>query len=396
MEDFTSDNVKQALEQLGEKIRQDRDLCANFQMLRSILGDFAALNLKLKNIMLVAAEEHIHEEIIDNEKLGKDDILSFAKKLVARSNLHELEAVNAVGAWFVVLGKCNPEDVIHVLDKKSTMLSKSCAKKKRFKIVLSLLIISYIVSIFYCCHLARGYYSSYDSFKFSQCAKGDIVYFGRYPQSESSPEPIQWIVVSNDGDTSTLLSLVCLDSMPFHDKFESVTWENSLIRKWLNTDFIDRAFNENEKKCLAPCRQPNVGNPVTGIPGGGATLDPVFLLSVQEVDSLLEPTWNKAETTAFVEQKGIEFLDNIYCCYWLRTPGNNLYNAAAVLPQGQIDYNGRFCCNAHPVRPAVRLKSHFKVKYPHKQTIIDETEWTITDYDKQFRYRKVLQRPEHE
>ena len=387
MEDFTSDNVKKALEQLSEKIRKDRDICFNVQNLKSALSDLNYLDLKFKNILVLTVEDHIPEEIIDDETLSKDDILRFSKKLVSRGGLRELEAINAIGAWFIVLGKCTPEDVLHVLDKKSTRSGKSCTRKKRFVIVLSFLIISYIFSIWYLTSLARGYYSSYESFKYSQCAKGDIVYFGRYPQSESSPEPIQWIVVSNDGDTSTLLSLVCLDSLRFHDKFEPVTWENSLIRKWLNTEFIDKAFNDDEKKCLAPCFQPNVGNPVTGIPGGGATMDPVFLLSVQELDSFLDHEWKKAETTAYIEQKGIEHLDSIYCCYWLRTPGNNLYNAASVLPQGQIDYNGLFCCNSHPVRPAVRLKSHFKMKYPHKQTIIDESLILNVSYSKFILYK---------
>ncbi len=390
MEDFTSDNVKQALEQLGEKIRQDRDLCLNFQRLRSILGDFVALDLKFKNIMLVAAEEHIHEEIIDNEKLGKDDIFSFAKKLVSRSSLHEMEAIKAVGAWFVVLGKCTLTDVIHVLEKKSTISGKTGVNRKRFWISLTVLIIIYAISIYTCVKIAQGYYASFVTFKFGQCAKGDIVYFGRYPQSDSSPEPIQWIVISNDGDTTTLLSLVCLDSMCFHDKFEPVAWENSRIRKWLNTEFIEKAFNDNERKCLVPCFQRNIGNIVTGLSGGGTTHDAVFLLSIREIMSFSDPSWTKAETTAYVEQKGLEYLDDIYCCYWLRSPGNNLYNSAVVLPQGQIDYNGRFCCVSHPIRPVVRVKSHFKVLFPDKQTIIDEDQWTINDFDKQFRFRKIL------
>ena len=47
-------------------------------------------------------------------------------------------------------------------------------------------------------------------------------------------EPIKWRVLQKDGDQALLLSDRALDDQRYHSDYESVTWETSTIRSWLN------------------------------------------------------------------------------------------------------------------------------------------------------------------
>ena len=81
----------------------------------------------------------------------------------------------------------------------------------------------------------------------------DTIKFGKYEQDnnlENGPEDIEWIIVQikNDKKSVTLMSKYILDYMEYqHDDIEDKTWETSDIRKFLNGDFYDEAFNEEEK-----------------------------------------------------------------------------------------------------------------------------------------------------
>ena len=75
----------------------------------------------------------------------------------------------------------------------------------------------------------------------------ETVFFGSYPYGEDGTEkPIEWIVLAKDGGKTLLLSRYLLDRVPYNDKSENVSWENCFIRKWLNEEFISKAFNDEE------------------------------------------------------------------------------------------------------------------------------------------------------
>ena len=85
---------------------------------------------------------------------------------------------------------------------------------------------------------------------------GDIVTFGHYPQSASGNDstPIEWIVLETDGNNNALLLSKCvLDCQPFHTdtpelEWRDATWETCSLRTWLNTDFMNTAFNVDEQQ----------------------------------------------------------------------------------------------------------------------------------------------------
>lgn len=78
-------------------------------------------------------------------------------------------------------------------------------------------------------------------------AAGSCVTFGRYPQNNGEkPEPIEWQVLDNDGREALLLSRCGLDCQPFHHDDSDVRWRDCDLRKWLNNDFLNKAFTSDE------------------------------------------------------------------------------------------------------------------------------------------------------
>ena len=85
-----------------------------------------------------------------------------------------------------------------------------------------------------------------------ELSRFDKVTFGNYPQiSMGFDAPIEWYVINVEGNKVQLLSVYCLDSMPFHNKNEEVTFRSSDIYRWLNGSFRERAFNADEQAMLA-------------------------------------------------------------------------------------------------------------------------------------------------
>ena len=68
-----------------------------------------------------------------------------------------------------------------------------------------------------------------------QGAQADNIYFGNYFQSNgATKEPVKWRVLSNSDGKLFLLSDQNLDVFQYHTDWESVTWEKSTMRSWLN------------------------------------------------------------------------------------------------------------------------------------------------------------------
>ena len=92
-------------------------------------------------------------------------------------------------------------------------------------------------------------YAFIDSLK--TLGPGDVVTFGRYEQDnnlENGPENIEWEICSIIDNVICLESKYVLDFKYIHpDRDKAVLWENSYIREWLNNDFYNQAFNDDEK-----------------------------------------------------------------------------------------------------------------------------------------------------
>ncbi len=97
---------------------------------------------------------------------------------------------------------------------------------------------------------------------------------------------------------------------------KSETWDISGIRTWLNEDFYNEAFTDEEKDAIYTTTVVTPGNDELGIAGIPDTEDKVFLLSAEEVNTYLAD-----------EEGGIHYrcLDEWGKAgmWWLRSPGTS-------------------------------------------------------------------------
>lgn len=200
----------------------------------------------------------------------------------------------------------------------------------------------------------------------------DCIYFGNYPQSDSTgetTEPIKWRVLSVEGDTALLLADKNLDCKQFYTEDSEITWENSTLRTWLNTDFLNAAFSSSEQAAIPDTVVSDQGNPTSGRSGGNDTTDKIFCLTYADTlkpeygfpeDYSLFSETRRGLNTAYAIAQGAwtstdeAWHDNGW--WWLCSPGDTAVRAAGVRASGNTDEVGfGFSTNDNAVRPALRI-----------------------------------------
>ncbi len=173
---------------------------------------------------------------------------------------------------------------------------------------------------------------------------GSHVIFGRYPQSAQKPEPIRWQVLEIIDNKALLISDKLLDCKKYNERMIASTWETSSLREWLNTTFLETAFNESERKKLCKARNQNLSNPKYGTDGGNITDDYVFCLSIGQAEKYFSSDKVRAAfPTAFARKNG-GYVSSDYGTgwWWLRSPGIGKANAASVFTYGSVSEDGHY------------------------------------------------------
>ena len=237
--------------------------------------------------------------------------------------------------------------------------------------------------------------------------QADNIYFGTYQQSSAGStepdgtegvdwiksdtankngqdpyyyiDPVKWRVLSNASGQLFLLSDQNLDVFQYHTDYESVTWEKSTMRSWLNgygashntgdssgTDytgdnFIGAAFSEKEQKAIAETTVVNDDN--GSIEGGNTTTDKIFLLSIAEANNgsyFANDSSRIATNTAYVAGGGKigGYVNGVGEAdyWWLRSPGKYDDLAADVTHKGGVfSYGLNVYGENLAVRPAFNL-----------------------------------------
>ena len=155
-----------------------------------------------------------------------------------------------------------------------------------------------------------------------------MITFGNY-----GGEDIDWIVLDENEDGMFIVSEKILDEKEFNPEVNDLTWEESELRKWLNDDFINLAFNSDEKERILKTNIKNLDNPeVFYAKGGNDTDDYVFLLSFDEIYRLFDNDDDadlRAGATKYAVENGTRPAENNCCFWWLRTPGSSDRNGVA-------------------------------------------------------------------
>lgn len=210
---------------------------------------------------------------------------------------------------------------------------------------------------------------------------GDYVTFGRYEQDnilENGPEPIEWLVLDIKDGKAFLLARYGLDRHQYHTEAMingdikrpmTITWEMCDMREWLNNEFINVAFTNEEIQSIVLTL---ITNPPSkyGYDGGDDTWDKVFLLSGEETKKYLgEEVWinkeikycnDKAYTkpTAYAIAQGVEAAHyRIWydgnCQWWVRTLGKGTNWAGMISFDGGYNVGGRYVDAGLAVRPVI-------------------------------------------
>ena len=192
--------------------------------------------------------------------------------------------------------------------------------------------------------------------------EGDCVEFGSYYQENSSEKtPIEWLVLKKIDARVLLISRYALDCQKYHHEKADMTWENCGLRKWLNGEFLKKAFTASEQEKIVTTKIENDNNPKYGTSGGNSTEDRVFCLSLAEAESLFnDNTPRKCVPTPYAVEKGVEgdsreLIEGRACCYWwLRSPGKHQIYASFVFADGALGPGGSIVNgDINAVRPAL-------------------------------------------
>lgn len=214
--------------------------------------------------------------------------------------------------------------------------------------------------------------------------QADNVFFGSYYQRNAdTKDPVKWRVLSNAGGQLFLLSDQNLEVFQYHTEQETVTWETSTMRSWLNgygasantggstgidytnDNFLNTAFSAGEQAAIAETRVVNERNTDYDTDGGNDTTDRIFLLSIRE--AYYTPTYfprgtNGVSTnTAYVAAggklgKGMNPAGEADW-WWLRSPGFDNTQASFVeWADGSPNTDGQLVnYDRMAVRPAFNL-----------------------------------------
>ena len=152
-----------------------------------------------------------------------------------------------------------------------------------------------------------------------------VVTFGNYFQDASgnAKKPLDWIVLDEKEGYSLLLTKDVVYSMGWvRDGVEGLTWAETDLRKWLDEDFYNAAFSENEKNNMAVFNATQPQNPRYNTPAGEATVDYVSLLSYQELIKYMPTEFErKTKPTAYAVANGNYVNTDGDSAWWLRSPG---------------------------------------------------------------------------
>ncbi len=170
---------------------------------------------------------------------------------------------------------------------------------------------------------------------------GDEISFGT-----NKGKNLRWKVLKiQDGKAFIITTDIVRKKTLYHKPGGKITWSNCTLRKWLNNEFINGYFSQEERSRILPCALNNDDNPKYGTQGGAPTNDKVFLLSIDEAETLF------ADQQARTQNDG----DG----WWLRSPGKDSSYAAYVSNNGWISVTGNGVNGEVGVRPAlwINLKS---------------------------------------
>ena len=191
---------------------------------------------------------------------------------------------------------------------------------------------------------------------FSDANVGSSVFFGSYEQDNNTSngrEDIEWLVLAKEGDRALVISKYTLDYQKYNSTDTDVTWDTCSLRKWLNSEFLNVAFSEDERAIIPSMTVSADRNPNYSTSPGNTTTDKVFLLSITEAEKYFtSDSARQCQETTYCNVRGGN-KTRASRHWWLRSPGGDADLAAYVFYDGSVIAYGNYVHNGNAVRPAL-------------------------------------------
>ena len=157
------------------------------------------------------------------------------------------------------------------------------------------------------------------------------------------------------GDNATfLITEKIIDYKAFNEStvVKASDWEKSSIRKWLNEDFYQNAFSDEER---ATIQTTVVQDYKTDITLGGATEDYIFILSLEQAFNYFSTDEDRIAQATDYAKKRKKFPANSWT---LINSYLDDYKKYLISPEGNIDNKPRVN-EAEGIRPAVWVSNDY-------------------------------------
>ena len=138
--------------------------------------------------------------------------------------------------------------------------------------------------------------------------QGSIIVPDEFVMGSWWGRPLKWRVLRLERSHVLVTTTRVLDAMAYHGTSQPAEWETSNVRAWMNGEFLQDAFTDEDRAAIVVQEVQTPGNDEYEARGCATTTDKVFSLSVQEVGELF----------ASDDARNAEG-DNP--CWWLRSPG---------------------------------------------------------------------------
>lgn len=176
--------------------------------------------------------------------------------------------------------------------------------------------------------------------------KGDTFTMGSYEQdgkTSNGAEPILWQVLETKGSKVLAISVDGLETRAFHGKLTSAQWKTCDLRSWLNKDFLNGTFTQEESTRIQSTSTEKVS-------------DKVFLLSQEEAEKYFESNEQRVckPSDYAAAQKPITLATTGGGTWLLRSAGTKNNTIASVYGNGRIESDSVSITNSKVlVRPAM-------------------------------------------
>ena len=145
--------------------------------------------------------------------------------------------------------------------------------------------------------------------------------------------------IDREKETALLIANTQVAEKSYHDNRESITWENCTLRAWLNGEFYQNTFSEEEKAAIVETALENPSNPKYGTTGGNPTTDRIFLLGMDEAEKYFQHDRDRSTGVS----------------WWLRSPGDISSRSSCVTSNGNVGSSGYYVNYRAGVHPAFRI-----------------------------------------